>query len=145
MKHSDRCACGGLWVGGVCSRCEAKCGCFACTRFRPALRRLLGPPELPGRLWCWRVISPCSRCGAGVGVLCQKLSPHPLPTVILLPPDKSSTCRRFRYVTRTVNHLRRRKLFDAREPLPPATRDELLAMFDAATHEDEGSFFSTDT
>ena len=28
----DRCACGGLWVGGQCSRCGAKCKCARCRR-----------------------------------------------------------------------------------------------------------------
>ncbi len=29
-KHEDRCACGGLWVGGVCSWCESRCQCGVC-------------------------------------------------------------------------------------------------------------------
>lgn len=31
-QHADRHSCGGLWVGGVCSRCGDRCDCTACKR-----------------------------------------------------------------------------------------------------------------
>jgi hypothetical protein len=61
-------------------------------------------------------------------VLCQKLCQHPLPKVILLPADKHSNARRFRYLT--PRKRAPRSVFASNDTLPDATREALLKAFD---------------
>lgn len=39
VNNHDRCACGGLWIGGACSRCGALCNCTICRHGRAETKR----------------------------------------------------------------------------------------------------------
>ncbi|MCZ6868064.1 MAG: hypothetical protein O7G84_01010 [Gammaproteobacteria bacterium] len=48
-RHTD---CGGMWIGGICARCQKACECLLCLRLdaRSVLGRSMGYVDKPTRM-----------------------------------------------------------------------------------------------